>query len=69
MVDYSESYKSSDSDPNEFLCDNDCDLEQIVDYSESDKSYVSDPSEFLSDNYVENQVNDLAYINETQYDL
>ena len=68
MVDYSESYKSSDSHPSEFLCDNNCDLEHIVDYSESDKLYETDPSEFLSDNY-ENQANDLSHINETQYDL
>ena len=69
MVDYSESYKSSNSDPSEFLCDNNCELEHMVDYSESDKSYDSDPSEFLSDNQDENQVNDLDHINETQYDL
>ena len=69
MVDYSESYKSCDLDPGEFLCDNNCDLEHMVDYSESYKSYDSDPSELLSDHNEENQVNDLDHINETQYDL
>ena len=69
MVDYSESYKSSDLDSGEFLCDNNCDLEHMVDYSESYKSYDSDPSELLSDHNEDNQVNDLDHINETQYDL
>ena len=69
MVDYSESYKSSDLDPGEFLCDNNCDLEHMVDYSESYKSYDSDPSELLSDHNEDNQVNGLDHINETQYDL
>ena len=40
----------------------------MVDYSESYKSYDSDPSELLSVHSVENQVNDLDHINETQYD-
>ena len=66
MVDYSKSYKSYESEPSEFLCDNNCDLEHMVDYSESFKSYDSDPSELLSDHNDENQVN---HINETQYDL
>ena len=69
MVDYSESYKLSESDPSEFLCDNNCDLEHMVDYSESYKSYDSDPCELLSGHNEVNQVNDLDHINETQYDL